>query len=74
MKGTPPSQLAMVCATCPRKRDYEPSPWFAHINHLYNLVRAGYPFGPDDLSLEEWTDIGILRDHYEAMMAGMKRG
>ncbi len=59
--------LTAKCAECDGREPYEPSEWFAHIWYLYRLQRAGYPFGANELSVEEWMDIGILRDEMGRM-------
>jgi hypothetical protein len=41
------------------------SPWFDHIWQLYTLQRGGYPFAANDLTLQEWQDLGILRAELE---------
>lgn len=53
-----------MCATC-EYREYEPSMWFAHIWNLYRLQRGGFPFEKNDLTLDEWVDIGLLKDSLE---------
>lgn len=62
------AQLALVCAGCPGSDPHEPSDWFLHVDYLYRLHAGGYPFGKDDLSLEEWRAMG----EYSDMMAVMK--
>jgi hypothetical protein len=54
-----------VCQTCELKDPYQPSEWFNHIWRLYELQRGGYPFEKDDLSIEEWTDLGALRNEIQ---------
>ena len=62
------SVLENVCPTClQRKGNFAPSTWFNHIWFLYALQRGGYPFGKNDLSIEEWIDLGIMREHLEGM-------
>jgi hypothetical protein len=34
---------------------------------LYALQRGGYPFGKNDLTPDEWIDLGIMREHLEGM-------
>ena len=55
-------------------RDYEPSEEVLNLWFLYCLQRGGYPFRPDDLTVEEWVRLGILKDEIEAMKAGVKIG
>ena len=59
--------LAAKCAKCDGSVPYEPSEWFGHIWYIYRLQRAGYPFGANDLSVEEWMDMGVLADEMERM-------
>lgn len=37
------------------------SPWFSHIDQIYTLQRGGFPFYRDELSLEEWQDVGTYK-------------
>lgn len=55
-----------MCSQCEHREPYEPSEWFQHIWFLYGLHRGGYPFQANDLSIEEWVDIGIIRNAMEA--------
>jgi len=60
--------LNALCETCELKDPYEPSEWFNHIWFLYELQRGGYPFEKDDLTIEEWRDIGIMRHGMETIL------
>lgn len=61
-----------MCSACDKK-PRELSDWFYHINHLYRLQKAGYPFRANDLTLDEWYDVGVLTEELEAYrMAGDK--
>jgi len=64
------------CGGCERKEneDYEPSEWFNHIWFLYMLQRAGYPFNKNDLTLEEWIDLGILKEELESLKWDLEYG
>ena len=53
-----------MCAQC-EYREYEPSMWFSHIWNLYRLQRGGFPFEKNDLTLQEWVDLGVIRDELE---------
>ncbi len=64
--------LALMCSQCEHREPYEPSEWFNHIWFLYSLQQGGYPFDANDLTIEEWIDIGILRSEIEAMKMGIK--
>ena len=50
--------LAWACGECEKKRAEDISDWTFHILELRKLHKAGYPFRPNDLSLEEWEDLG----------------
>jgi hypothetical protein len=41
-----------------------------HIWRLYSLQIGGYPFEKDDLTEEEWLDVGALRSCIESMRLG----
>ncbi|MBT9169521.1 MAG: hypothetical protein DDT19_02881 [Syntrophomonadaceae bacterium] len=56
-----------MCSTCEAREPYEPSRWFQHIWFLFSLQRAGYPFEKNDLSIDEWIDIGVLDAEIEAI-------
>jgi len=65
--------LAIKCAECDGAKPYEPSEWFTHIWFLWRLKKAGYPFAANDLSLQEWLDIGILEDEMEKIAISYER-
>ncbi len=46
------------------------SPWTWHLVFLYRLSRAGYPFKANDLSLEAWLLLGIVRQVLEGAPGG----
>lgn len=54
----------MLCSQC-EVRDYKPGAWLEHIWFLYRLQQGGYPFKADDLSIEEWLDLGFLKESME---------
>lgn len=54
-----------MCAGCQLSKQYKPGRWFGHIWNLFRLQRGGFPFEADDLTLQEWTDIGVLKDEFE---------
>ena len=60
--------LEEQCKRCERnpKNIPPPSLWFLHIRWLYRLRRAGYPFQPDDLSMDEWLGMGEYAELAEA--------
>lgn len=46
------------------------SPWTRHLVFLYRLSRAGYPFGANDLTLETWLLLGLVRQVFEECERG----
>ena len=46
------------------------SPWTWHLLFLYRLSRAGYPFRANDLSLETWLLLGVVRGAMENSQRG----
>ncbi len=56
-----------MCSQCEHREPYEPSEWFQHIWFLYRLQVSGYPFKANDLTVEEWMDIGMIKDEMEAI-------
>lgn len=57
--------LGMLCATCSRK-DYEPNLYVVMLHRIHILQTAGFPMGADDLSLETWLDLGIIKKKIQA--------
>jgi len=54
--------MEWACEKCPKKKPDEISPYTWKIIRLYNLQKAGYPLYADDLTLEEWEDLGRVRE------------
>ena len=40
-------------------------PWTIHLIDLWRLQKAGYPFEKNDLSYQEWIDLGIANQLLE---------
>jgi hypothetical protein len=59
-----------ACEKCEKKKSRESSPWTMHLMYLRNLQKGGYPFKANDLSLEEWIDLGMLNDLIERKSRG----
>lgn len=51
-----------MCAQCDGREPYEPTDYFNKIWRLYKLQQGGYPFDKNDLTPEEWEDLGTLRE------------
>lgn len=56
-----PAHLAWACAKCKQARPEEINPYTAHILEMLNLQQGGFPFGPDDLDLNTWRDMGLVK-------------
>jgi len=53
---------AWACGACEEYlRPENLSPWTWHLLFLYRLSQAGYPFRANDLSLETWLLLGVVR-------------
>jgi hypothetical protein len=51
-----------ACGVCEEFRQPEAlSPWTWHLLFLFQLQQAGYPFRANDLSLETWLLLGLVR-------------
>ena len=57
--------LSWACARCPKKRSDDLHPYTTKLIELYGLQRGGYPFAADDLTLDEWQDLGKIRQALE---------
>lgn len=66
--------LEALCKTCEAAEKYEPSEWFNHIWFLYSLSRGGYPFKADNLTVDEWMDIGTLKEEIDMLKFSVKDG
>ncbi len=66
--------LKAVCEACPHREPYVPSEWFFHIWFLSRLSQAGYPFGTDDLSIDEWLGIAEMKSELEALREMVRIG
>ncbi|HHT9137386.1 MAG TPA: hypothetical protein ACFYEK_09115 [Candidatus Wunengus sp. YC60] len=62
--------LEFACKTCEANKEHEPSEWFNHIWFFYALQRGGYPFRANDLTVDEWMDLGLLKEELEAAKNG----
>jgi hypothetical protein len=52
--------LSWACRNCPKKRIEDLHDYTKKLLHIHALRRAGYPLSADDLTLEEWIDLGRL--------------
>ncbi len=63
-----PDHIEWACSVCEKNRTKESDtvPYTLHLLRLHRLVRAGFPFSQDDLPLETWEDVALIRDLLEA--------
>ncbi len=54
--------LSWACSNCPKKKESDIHPYTIKLLSLRRLQLAGYPFTADDLTLEEWGDLGWLNE------------
>lgn len=53
--------MEWACANCPRRRASDLHPYTHKLLRLRNLQLGGYPLGQDDLTVEEWIDLGQFK-------------
>jgi hypothetical protein len=51
--------LEWSCANCPKVRTDNISERAMLIVYLHRLKKGGYPFGANDLEVEDWMDLGL---------------
>ena len=54
--------IEWACANCPKKKFSDLRDYTKKLFNLFALQRGGYPFEANDLTLEEWADLGRLRE------------
>ncbi len=54
--------LAWACAECSKIRRDDLEPYTLKLLHLAALQKGGYPLDADELSLEEWIDLGRIKE------------
>jgi hypothetical protein len=57
--------LDWACKNCPKRRPDQISLWVWHLLKLRRLQQGGYPFEANDLSLEEWEELGMVNEIIE---------
>jgi hypothetical protein len=55
-------ELAWACENCPKKKAEDLHPYTWKLLRLRRLKLAGYPFCADDLTVEEWMDLGKIEE------------
>ncbi|MGD0020832.1 MAG: hypothetical protein ABSC54_00870 [Smithellaceae bacterium] len=54
--------MEVTCAKCGKLRAQDLNVYTLKMLRIRNLQAAGYPFGKNDLTAEEWEDLGKLND------------
>ena len=54
--------LEWTCKNCPKKKPEDLHPYTHKLLRLRRLKLAGYPFGANDLTMEEWFDLGKMEE------------
>ena len=55
-------QLTYRCEKCEKKKQSDLDEYTIKIFRIRQLKMAGYPFGANDLTLEEWEDLGTVEE------------
>lgn len=55
--------LSWACSQCERKKADDLHAYTNNIFRLRQLQKAGYPFAANDLTLEEWEDLGRAEEY-----------
>jgi hypothetical protein len=52
--------LEWACANCPKKRPENIDPYTTKLLRIRQLKKAGYPLKTNELTMEEWFDLGWM--------------
>lgn len=59
--------LQWACSHCPKSKESDLHPYTHKLLRMRTLQQAGYPLGVNDLTLEEWFDLGRINEHFEIL-------
>lgn len=59
--------LEWTCANCKKEKYDVISPWTYHLLQIRRLQKAGYPFERNELTIEEWQDLGTVNEKIESI-------
>jgi len=65
--GADSPELGWACENCPKTRASDLHPYTSKLLTIRRLRQAGYPLEANDLTYEEWLDLGQVQ---EAMSPG----
>ena len=54
--------LSWTCAQCEKRKQGDLSTYTIKMFKIRQLKMAGYPFAANDLTLEEWEDLGQVEE------------
>lgn len=54
--------IEWTCSRCEKKKAEQLSEYTAKMFRLRRLKKAGCPFEPNSLTLEEWMDLGMVEE------------
>jgi len=54
--------LTWACSQCPKKKQSDLDQYTLKLLHLLSLQNGGYPFKANDLTIDEWIDLGQVRE------------
>jgi len=60
--------MEWACANCPKKRFSDLSEYTVKLLNLVALQHGGFPIPADDLTLEEWVDLGRMKETLRPMI------
>ncbi|WP_035238154.1 hypothetical protein [Desulfobacter vibrioformis] len=60
--------LAWMCKNCPKREIRHPRPYSVKMHRVRQMIKAGYPFEKNDLTLEEWLDLGRMEYFLESKL------
>ena len=65
--GEDTPELEWACKNCPKKRQEDLSPYTLKLLQLRTLRAAGYPMQANDITYQEWMDLGRLCLQFDQM-------
>jgi hypothetical protein len=57
--------MEWTCANCPKKKETDIGEYTRKMLRINALQQGGYPFDANDLTPDEWIDLGIVRRYFE---------
>lgn len=54
--------MSWACSECPKARSSDLHPYTVKLLDLVAMQRGGYPLAANDLTIEEWIDLGKVKE------------